>query len=94
IRDTCAEDVNNNISATFFVTSPQQKDVQGVDYHFAGRIDLVKVDQKANLFLDDARAEYFICGPYAFMKDMEKYLVGAGVNPERIHLEVFGTGDQ
>ncbi|KAK6955208.1 hypothetical protein Daesc_002839 [Daldinia eschscholtzii] len=94
IRDTCAKDVNNNISATFFVTSPQQKDVQGVDYHFAGRMDLGKVDQKANLFLDDARAEYFICGPYAFMKDMEKYLVGAGVNPERIHLEVFGTGDQ
>ncbi|KAI1471786.1 flavohemo protein [Daldinia caldariorum] len=95
IRDTCAKDVNgNNINAIFFVTSPQQKDVQGVDYHLTGRMDLAKVDPKANLFLDDARAEYYICGPYAFMKDMEKYLVSVGVNPERIHIEIFGTGDQ
>ncbi|KAI0834001.1 flavohemo protein [Hypoxylon sp. FL0890] len=94
IRETCAKDVNNNISVTFFVTSPQQHDVQGVDYHFAGRMDLSKVDQKFGLFLDDARAEYFICGPCAFMKDMKKYLVNAGVGAERIHLEVFGTGDE
>ncbi|KAI1654142.1 flavohemo protein [Daldinia decipiens] len=94
IRDTCAKDVNSNIKAMFFVTSPQQRDVEGVDYHFVGRVDLGKVDPKSNLFLDDARAEYFICGPYPFMKDTEKYLVGVGVSPERIHLEVFGTGDQ
>ncbi|KAI0112297.1 putative flavohemoglobin [Hypoxylon sp. NC0597] len=94
IRDICAKDVNNNISATFFLTSPQERDVQGVDYHFAGRMDLSKVDQKSGLFIDNSRAEYFICGPYAFMKDMEKYLINAGVDAERIHLEVFGTGDQ
>ncbi|KAF3070803.1 Flavohemoprotein [Daldinia childiae] len=94
IRDTCAKDVNKNINATFFVTSLQQRDVEGVDYHFVGRVDLGKVDPRSNLFLDDARAEYFICGPYSFMKDTEKYLVGVGVGPERIHLEVFGTGDQ
>ena len=46
------------------------------------------------LFLDDARAEYYLCGPYAFMKDVESYLLKAGVAAERIPLEVFGTGDQ
>ncbi|KAI1134320.1 putative flavohemoglobin [Hypoxylon sp. FL0543] len=95
IRETCAKDVNNNIKATFFVTSPRQRDVQGVDYHFAGRMDLSKVDQNSALFLDDGRAEYYICGPYAFMKDMEKYLImNGGVGRERIHLEIFGTGDE
>ncbi|KAI1407321.1 putative flavohemoglobin [Hypoxylon sp. FL1857] len=94
IRATCAKDVNNNISATFFVTSPQRRDVQGVDYHFAGRTDLSIVDQKSSLFLDNARAEYFICGPHAFMKEVERYLIDAGVGAERIHLEIFGTGDE
>ncbi|KAI1382870.1 flavohemo protein [Hypoxylon trugodes] len=94
IHDTCAKDVNNNINATFFVTSPQQQDVQGVDYHFTGRIDLSKVDPKTTLFLDDPRAEYYTCGPYLFMRDVEKYLISVGVDPKRIHLEVFGTGDE
>ncbi|KAI1764826.1 flavohemo protein [Hypoxylon sp. FL1150] len=94
IRDTVAKDSNHNINATFFVTSPQQQEVQGVDYHFAGRVNLGKVDSESSLFLGDARAEYYICGPYAFMKDMEKYLVSVGVAQERIHLEVFGTGDE
>ncbi|KAI1087424.1 flavohemo protein [Rostrohypoxylon terebratum] len=94
IRDVCAEDTDNNIKTTFFVTSPQQGEVQGVDYHFAGRTDLTKVDPNDALFLGDAGAEYYICGPFSYMKDVEKYLLGAGVGPERIHLEVFGTGDQ
>ncbi|KAI0880190.1 flavohemo protein [Annulohypoxylon maeteangense] len=94
LRDVRAKDVDNNIKTTFFVTSPQQGEVQGVDYHFAGRTDLTKVDPNTALFLCEPGAEYYTCGPYSFMKDVEKYLVGAGVGPERIHLEVFGTGDQ
>ncbi|KAI0376250.1 flavohemo protein [Hypomontagnella monticulosa] len=94
IRETCSKDTNNNIKPIFFVTSPRESEVQGVEYHFAGRTDLSKVDPKAHLFLDDARAEYYTCGPYPFMKAIEKYLVDSGVAPERIHLEVFGTGDE
>ncbi|KAI1770528.1 flavohemo protein [Hypoxylon cercidicola] len=94
IKDVCAKDTNRNINATFFVTLPQQQDVQGVDYHFAGRVDLSKVDSESSLFLGDTHAQYYICGPYAFMKDMERYLVGVGVGEERIHLEVFGTGNE
>ncbi|KAI1204500.1 flavohemo protein [Annulohypoxylon truncatum] len=94
IRGVCAKGVDNDIKTTFFVTSPQQGEVQGVDYHFAGRTDLSKVDPNTALFLEDSEAEYYICGPYSFMKDSEKYLIGAGVGAERIHLEVFGTGDQ
>ncbi|KAI2601999.1 flavohemo protein [Hypoxylon sp. NC1633] len=94
IRETCAKDANSNISPNFFITSPQQHDVQGIDYHFQGRVDLSQVDPKSGLFLDDPRAKYYICGPKVFMKDMEKYLKGAGVGVERIYLEVFGTKDQ
>ncbi|KAI1104801.1 flavohemo protein [Jackrogersella minutella] len=94
IRDICAKDVNKNIKTTLFVTSPQQHDVEGSDYHFAGRSDLSKVDPNSDLFLDDNQAEYYICGPHDFMKDMEKYLIGAGVDAGQIHLEVFGTGDE
>ncbi|KAB5583403.1 globin-like protein [Coniochaeta sp. 2T2.1] len=82
-----------NVSANVFLTSVNDEDKAGVDYHFGQtRIDLDKLDAEGDLFLADNRAEYFICGPQPFMVQMHKALVDRGVAEERIKLEVFETG--
>ncbi|KAI1084293.1 flavohemo protein [Whalleya microplaca] len=92
IRDVCEK--NPNVKATFFVSNTQANEVQGVDYHFQGRMDLDKIDPNASIFLGNPDAEYYICGPFGFMSDIQNYLIKAGVDEKRTHLEVFGTGNE
>jgi len=37
-------------------------------------------------------ADYYICGPIAFMKAQRDALVALGVAPERVNTEIFGSG--
>ncbi|KAI1257040.1 hypothetical protein MGN70_000078 [Eutypa lata] len=93
IRDVLAK--NPNVEASVFLSQVQkEKEVQGVDYHHEGRIDLDKLDPNKRLFLNDATAEYYVCGPFGFMSDIKTYLVAKGVDAGRVHMEVFGTGDE
>ena len=39
---------------------------------------------------DYMEGEFYICGPISFMNDQWKVLLALGVNPEKIHREVFG----
>ena len=66
---------------------------EGVDYHHEGRVNLDKLDPQ-RLFLAEPAAEYYVCGPFGFMTDVRDYLVAKGVDPTRVHMEVFGTGDE
>lgn len=91
IRGVCEK--HPNVKATIFKSQVPDAEVQGVDYHFAGRMDLAKVDRKQGLFVDEPEAHYYICGPPAFMKEASQFLVKAGVCESRIHMEVFGVGD-
>ena len=77
--------------AVFFSESTEDA-VLGEDYDFRGRMDLAKVNDET-LRLADATTQYYICGPERFMADMGKALKAQGVNPSRIHAEVFGAGD-
>lgn len=91
VRDICR--ANENVSANVFLTTVDDKDKIGVDYHFGEtRIDLEKLHREKDLFLGDQRAEYFICGPELFMIQTRKALMDKGVADERIRLEVFATG--
>ncbi|KZT68369.1 globin-like protein [Daedalea quercina L-15889] len=81
-----------NVHAVFFTSSPAAEDVRGVHYHHEGRMDLAKLDRAQDLFLGDKRTQYFVCGPKQFMVDTEKVLRGYGIEDERVHLELFGTG--
>lgn len=81
-----------NLEVTFFTSLPSEGEKQGVDYHFAGRVDLSKLDAKKDLFLDNQDAEYFVCGPASFMTDMESSLKAQGVKADHIKMELFGTG--
>ena len=80
-----------NVHAVIFNKSPtDRKDVR--DYHHSGRMSLDKLDKQRDSFLDRNDAEYYVCGPGNFMADMREKLVDYRVGPERIKLEVFGTG--
>ncbi|KAL2818681.1 globin-like protein [Aspergillus granulosus] len=81
-----------NLRTTNFLTVPSESEEQGVDYDFAGHVDLTKLDESKDLFLDTKVAEYYVCGPTSFMLDTKKALVGKGVDEARVHMELFGTG--
>lgn len=49
-----------NIQTTVFKTAVKESEVEGVDYHFVGRMDLRKVDQVRHLFLDNVSTNYYV----------------------------------
>ncbi|PKX93395.1 flavohemoprotein [Aspergillus novofumigatus IBT 16806] len=89
---TSLEQKLSNLTSTFFTSHPTEEDKQGEDYQYRGRVDLSKLDDSRDLFLDDATTEYYICGPDTFMTDMLNVLKSKGVSEGRVKLELFGTG--
>ncbi|CAK7240704.1 MAG: hypothetical protein STHCBS139747_002151 [Sporothrix thermara] len=55
--------------------------------------ELPAADRDRLLHTDDKRTGYYICGPSSFMIESRDALQALGVAPERIHLELFATGD-
>ncbi|KAJ6152352.1 hypothetical protein N7497_006671 [Penicillium chrysogenum] len=80
-----------SIQTTFFTSHPSEGETEGVDYDHVGRVDLTKLKDQ-DLFLDDAKTDYYICGPGKFMTDMESALKAKGVDADRVKMELFGTG--
>ncbi|KAI0397193.1 globin-like protein [Xylariaceae sp. FL0594] len=80
-----------NVQAIAFLSTLKQE-VQGVDYDFEGRVNLDSVGPE-RLFQGDESAHYYVCGPSSFMKDMHHYLLAHQVEESRIHLEIFGVGN-
>lgn len=77
-----------NVSRAVFYEEVSPADRQGVDYDFEGRIDFSRIAQQAVL----PDADYYLCGPMAFMQVQRDALVALGVDPARIHSELFGSG--
>lgn len=91
VQNICGK--NPNVRSTIFRSAVSDSDALGIDYHFEGRVDLGKADPSQDLFLDNQTAEYYICGPSEFMSSIRVFLINAGVDNVRIHMEVFGVGD-
>jgi ferredoxin-NADP reductase/MOSC domain-containing protein YiiM len=66
---------------------PARSDVRGRDYDAEGRVTL---DVLHDLGVPIA-AEYYLCGPRSWMRDLAAGLLTWGVAPERIHTEIFGS---
>jgi nitric oxide dioxygenase len=77
-----------NVARAVFYENVEAADRQGVDYDFEGRIDFSRIAAQAVL----PDADYYLCGPMAFMEAQRDSLVALGVDPTRIHSEVFGSG--
>jgi nitric oxide dioxygenase len=81
-----------NVRAVFFDGRPERSPYDDGVAHVAGKCDLSKLDKEEDLFLNQIKTEYYICGPTGFMIECERALVEYGVDPVRIHMEVFGLG--
>ncbi len=68
---------------------PSAEDRIGVDYDAPGHLTAAA--------LEDQRvprdADFYLCGPPGFLRDLTSGLAGWGIASTRIHTEVFGPGD-
>jgi ferredoxin-NADP reductase/MOSC domain-containing protein YiiM/ferredoxin len=69
-------------------SAPAPTDRPGVDFDGAGRLS-VRVLQELSAPRD---ADFYLCGPAAFMSSLTADLVGWGVPAKRLHSENFGAG--
>jgi ferredoxin-NADP reductase/MOSC domain-containing protein YiiM len=69
-------------------SSPDPQDRPNIDFNAAGHLNTQAL-QKLDLPHD---ADFYICGPSAFMSELTGGLAAYGVAPDRIHTEMFGTG--
>jgi ferredoxin-NADP reductase len=69
-------------------SAPGPKDRPAVDFDAAGRLG-VQVLQELGV---PREADFYLCGPAAFMSSLTADLAGWGVSAERLHSENFGAG--
>lgn len=90
---TVAEGRENAVDTALFLEKVKSGEEKGRDFDFDGVFDMNKLDQNRHLALKDARTEYYVCGPQAWMLLVRQGLEDRGVSRDRIHMELFGTGD-
>jgi ferredoxin-NADP reductase/MOSC domain-containing protein YiiM/ferredoxin len=70
-------------------SSPDAEDRLGRDYDSAGRLSVPLLD----LLGVPRDADYYLCGPPAFLRDFTTGLGQRGTDSARIHAEIFGPGE-
>ncbi len=73
---------------TTFYTRPRDSDVPGTAYERAGRLDTAWLRDETPI----AEADYYVCGPISFIRDLVTGLAESGVPRERVRYEFFGAG--
>lgn len=69
-------------------SAPDPADRLGVDFDAQGHLDIAALRE-----LDVPRdADFFICGPTAFISELTAGLAALGIAKARIHAELFGAG--
>ena len=69
-------------------SAPGPADRPAIDFDAAGRVD-VHVLQELGI---SREADFYLCGPAAFMSSLTADLTSWGVSAERLHSENFGSG--
>ncbi|MBV7485851.1 NO-inducible flavohemoprotein [Bordetella sp. BOR01] len=77
-----------NVRKVIYYETVSADDRHGHDYDYTGRMNLQAIRDVAVL----PDADYYLCGPLPFMNAQRQALAELGVEPDRIHAEVFGTG--
>lgn len=70
-----------------FYSRPTSQDRHGVDFTEQGRLSVSAI---SGLGLP-RDADVYLCGPAVFMKDVTAGLVASGLDPARVHYEIFGA---
>src|SRR5260370_1401516 len=68
---------------------PSADDLAGRDFGTAGRVTVEDVEA----LIPDLEADYYVCGPVTFMRDIIRGLVDRGVPKDRIRYEFFGQNE-
>ena len=89
VREATAK--HDNVRRVVFVKTVAGGDRVVDDYDVEGRMDLAKVGEE--LHLDSPEAEYYVCGPEGWMLETRDWLAERGVPAERLHMELFRTGN-
>jgi ferredoxin-NADP reductase/MOSC domain-containing protein YiiM/ferredoxin len=69
-------------------SKPRPEDQPGVHFDALGHLE-VAVLERLGVGRD---ADFYLCGPTAFLRDFNSGLAAWGVAPERVHTEIFGAG--
>ena len=83
VRDVVAASANTRLHVAY--SRPAEGDAPGRDYHSAGRVDAALLQS----LLPRLDADYYLCGPAAFLADVSRGLSARGVPAERVHTESF-----
>ncbi|CAN0618541.1 Flavohemoprotein [Burkholderia multivorans] len=86
LNDAVSTHPNMKRTVVYELVGPNDR--AGVDHDFEGRLTPARIEQYA--LVPDA--DYYICGPVAFMTAQRDALVALGVAPERVNTEIFGSG--
>jgi ferredoxin-NADP reductase len=70
-------------------SKPDATDQLGRDFNIQGHWDLARLEKLAI----PVEADFYVCGPTAFLKDMNRDLTSLGISQDAIHQEVFGPAD-
>lgn len=70
-------------------SQPNPSDRLGTDFDIQGHLDLSDLERLAI----PIAAEFYVCGPSAFQRHMNRALISLGVPREAIHQEVFGPAE-
>lgn len=71
-------------------SKPGLRDRAGTDFDIQGHWDLASL-KKLDIPIG---ADFYVCGPSAFLTDMRRDLIGLGVPEAAIHQEVFGSASE
>jgi ferredoxin-NADP reductase/MOSC domain-containing protein YiiM len=68
---------------------PGPDDRLGLEFNATGHLDIAVLDE-----LDVPRdADFYLCGPSAFLQDLSAGLAVWGAAGDRVHMEIFGPGE-
>jgi ferredoxin-NADP reductase/MOSC domain-containing protein YiiM len=68
---------------------PDSTDRLGVDFDAASRLTVTVLEKLGVL----RESDFYLCGPPAFLEDFTAGLDGWGVARDRVHTEIFGSGE-
>jgi len=77
-----------NAKSHIAYSRPNPQDRPGVDFDSAGRLGANLLEKLAV----PRNADFYLCGPAAFLHDLTAALTAMGVPDLRVHFEIFGAG--
>jgi ferredoxin-NADP reductase len=69
-------------------SQPRPEDQPGVSFDAAGHLEPTELERLGV----SREADFYLCGPTAFLRDFIAGLAAWGVAPQRVHTEIFGPG--